>query len=181
MPVVEIRVPESCDAKEIRRLSEAVADAARRALPDMDGALAVSVRDGRGGKGLGEGGACDTDPATLVRDYLAAMERRDLNAAASMLGEGFSMQFPGAPRMARLEELVEWSRPRYRFVAKTYERFDSVPGDPAIVYCFGTLSGEWNSGDAFEDIRFIDRFEISNGKITRQDVWNDMAEVRGHQ
>ncbi len=31
---------------------------------------------------------------------------------------------------------------------------------------------------AFEGIRFIDRFEVTAGKITRQDVWNDIAEVK---
>jgi ferredoxin--NADP+ reductase len=62
---------------------------------------------------------------------------------------------------------------------QTYERFDSLPGgDLSLVYCFGTLSGEWPDGKAFTSIRFIDRFEIVSGKIIRQDVWNDIAEMR---
>ena len=28
----------------------------------------------------------------------------------------------------------------------------------------------------FEGIRFVDRFEVAGGRITRQDVWNDLAE-----
>ncbi len=90
------------------------------------------------------------------------------------------MQFPGAPEMTTLEELIAWSRPRYTFVSKTYERFDAMQseGAAAIVYCFGTLSGEWLDGSEFSGIRFIDRFELEDGKITRQDVWNDMAEVK---
>ena len=35
-------------------------------------------------------------------------------------------------------------------------------------------------GACFEGIRFIDRFEVIDGKITKQDVWNDMAEVRAN-
>ena len=46
------------------------------------------------------------DPKELVHRYLAAMEARDLAAAEAMLGEGFTMQFPGAEPMQRLQELT---------------------------------------------------------------------------
>jgi len=97
-----------------------------------------------------------------------------------MLGEGFTMQFPGTAPMRTLQELIEWAKPRYRFVTKTYDGYDAMqsPGAQAIVYCRGTLSGEWPDGTAFDGIRFIDRFEITDGRITRQDVWNDIAETR---
>lgn len=115
-----------------------------------------------------------TDAEATVRAYLAAMEARDLPLARSFLGEGFVMTFPSGVRMDSLEALVEWSKPRYRFVRKTYQRFDAMPG---LCYCFGTLCGEWPDGAPFEGIRFIDRFELSGGRIVRQDVWNDMGEV----
>jgi len=111
----------------------------------------------------------------MVRAFLAAMEARDLPLAQSFLGAGFVMTFPGGVRMTTLAELVAWARPRYRFVRKTYDGFDDA-GD--TVYCHGTLSGEWPDGAAFSGVRFIDRFELSNGQIVRQDVWNDIAEVR---
>jgi hypothetical protein len=110
-----------------------------------------------------------------VRAYLAAMETRDLPAAQSYLADGFHMTFPGDVRMTTLAELVAWSKPRYRFVKKTYDRFDAMPG---LCYCFGTLYGEWLDGTEFSGIRFIDRFELVDDKIARQDVWNDMAEMR---
>lgn len=118
----------------------------------------------------------DTAPAErIVRDYLAAMEARDLPRAHAHLAPGFAMTFPGGVRMTSLPELVAWSAPRYRFVKKTYERFDAL-GD--LCYCFGTLHGEWPDGTPFAGIRFIDRFELSGGRILRQDVWNDMGEAR---
>ncbi len=117
------------------------------------------------------------DPAGTLRRYLDAMEARDLETAQAMLGDGFQMTFPGTSPMATLQELIDWSRPRYRFVKKTIEGFDAS-ADGRVVYCRGTLFGEWPDGTAFEGIRFIDRFEVENGKITRQDVWNDMGEVR---
>ncbi len=119
------------------------------------------------------------DPAALVRAYLAAMEARDLDRAAAMLGDGFEMVFPGTGVMTTLGQLVDWAGPRYRSVTKTYDGFDTVPGDGrAVVYCFGTLAGQWPDGTAFGGIRFIDRFEVAQGRITRQDVWNDLAEVK---
>jgi hypothetical protein len=36
----------------------------------------------------------------------------------------------------------------------------------------------WNDGSAFEGIRFIDRFEVVNNLLTRQEVWNDVAEIQ---
>ena len=47
-----------------------------------------------------------------------------------------------------------------------------------VVYRRGTLQGEWPDGISFQGICFIDRFELADGRITRQDVWNDLAEVR---
>ena len=113
----------------------------------------------------------------LVRDYLAAMEARDLPRAQAMLTADFAMEFPGPVRMTSLAELIAWARPRYRFARKTYERFDEAPTDDGtIVYCFGTLAGEWLDGTPFANIRFIDRFTVRNGLLADQKVWNDMAE-----
>lgn len=122
-----------------------------------------------------------TDPAQVVRDYLAAMERRDLAAAKGMLAPGFAMTFPGGVRLETLEQLVEWARPRYRSARKIYDRFDVAPAQDgaAIVYCFGTLHGELLSGEAFSGIRFIDRFTVAGGRLLDQMVWNDMAEALG--
>jgi len=119
--------------------------------------------------------------ASLVRDYLAAMEARDLERAAAFLAPGFVMVFPGGRRFTALEELVEWARPRYRWVKKRYERFDAAPGaDGTAVYCYGTLHGEWPDGRPFAGIRFIDRFMVAGGKLRDQCVWNDLAEMRPH-
>ncbi len=124
----------------------------------------------------------DTNAERTVQGYLAAMEARDLDKAKSMLAPGFTMVFPGGHEFRAPEELVAWSTSRYRSVAKTYDAFESLPtgsesDDQAIVYCRGTLCGQWPDGTAFSGIRFIDRFTVSGGKITTQMVWNDLAEV----
>ena len=123
------------------------------------------------------------DPVTTIRAFLDAMEARDVDAARALLAPGFSMVFPGDRRMDDLDAMIAWAGPRYRFVRKRHERFDSLI-DPATgggtCYVLGTLHGEWPDGTAFAGIRYVDRFEIdAEGRITRQEVWNDMAEVRG--
>lgn len=112
----------------------------------------------------------------IVREYLAAMERRDLAAAKACLAPGFFMVFPGGARFDSLEQLVQSAKGRYRSAKKTYERFDAFDDG---VYCFGTLYGELLDGTPYSGIRFIDRFTVRDGKLVDQRVWNDMAEVLG--
>lgn len=115
----------------------------------------------------------------LVRSYLDAMEARDLDRAKGMLAEGFRMVFPGPAVLHTLDELVAWSKERYQRVGKTYDHFDEIAlEDGSVVYCFGSLHGVWLDGSTFDGIRFIDRFELRDGKIVDQKVWNDMGEVR---
>ena len=118
-----------------------------------------------------------------VKGFLEAMEARDLARATAMLAPGFAMTFPGGARFTRVEELVAWAKPRYRWVKKRYDRFDETPAanGETIVYCYGTLYGEWPDGRAFEGIRFIDRFTLSDGKLADQLVWNDIAEIQAQE
>ena len=116
----------------------------------------------------------------IVKAYLETMETRDLARANAMLAPGFTMVFPGGARFTQLADLLAWAKPRYRWAKKRYERFDEVPesAGETIVYCFGTLYGEWPDGRPFDGIRFIDRFVIRGGKLADQLVWNDLAEIQ---
>ncbi|MCC5979282.1 MAG: tautomerase family protein [Salinarimonas sp.] len=187
MPIVTVTVLEGYDSATRTRLGKQVTDAVRAVVDAPPEAVTVIIDEVarenylRGGEHRVPGPP-RPDPAQIVHDFLTAMEARDLDRAKGFLGEGFEMVFPGDARMTTLEELVAFAGPRYRFVKKSYERFDAVPGgDIAIVYCFGTLNGEWPDGEAFSGIRFIDRFEITGGRIRRQQVWNDIAEVVAKQ
>mgnify|MGYP001104135549 CR=1 FL=1 len=187
MPIVELHVLEGYNSVEKERLGESLTDAVRFVVPAAPELVTVMIHDMPAdnyyrGRTRRSPAPARPDPAQVVMDYLAAMEARELEKARVMLGDGFTMTFPGTASMHTLEELIEWSRPRYKFVTKTYEGFDAMQGagDAAIVYCRGTLQGEYHDDSTFEGIRFIDRFEVTGGKITKQDVWNDMAEVRAN-
>lgn len=133
----------------------------------------------RGGKSFRKPGAELPVASQVVRDFLAAMQARNLDLAQGFLADDFTMEFPGGVRMRTLDELIAWAKPRYRSIAKTYERFDESFGDEdTVVYCHGTLAGEWPDGTPFSGIRFIDRFTVRGGKLADQTVWNDLAEVR---
>ena len=188
MPVINVHVLEGYDAATKQRIACGVTDAVRLVIAADSDLITVTLRDipadnyFRGGVSRRPGPA-RPDPKELVRTFLASMERRDLQAAEELLADDFVMRFPGTVPMTRLRELIDWARPRYNYVTKSYAGFEALQGmgEEAIVYCRGTLSGEWPDGTPFDGIRFIDRFEIVGGRIARQDVWNDIAEVRaGH-
>jgi hypothetical protein len=111
--------------------------------------------------------------------YLAAMEERDLARAKSVLAPGVAFVFPGGARLTDIDAIVAGSAKRYQFVGKHIDGIDAapVPGGVAV-YVRGRLHGRWLDGSAFDDIRFIDRIEVRDGLIVRQEVWNDSGEVR---
>lgn len=184
MPVIEAHLITGYGRDDKARLGRALTAAVQSVIPANPDAITVILHDlpaedyYRGGTPRTPAPALP-DPAEVVRAYLAAMEARDLAAATGWLAEEFTMTFPGGMTMTTLPELIDWARPRYRSVRKTYQGFEVVPGRPAIVWCHGTLAGVWNDGTAFDGIRFVDRFEVVAGRLTRQDVWNDIAEIKG--
>ena len=184
MPIVEAHVLEGYEPEEKSRLTASLTDAVRFVVPAADEAITVMLHEypaeayARGGQHR-QPAPAQPDPKRIVSGYLAAMEARELESAQKALGDAFSMTFPGTPPMTTLTELIDWAKDRYRFVRKTTEAMEAFHTDGvAVVYTRGTLSGEWPDGSPFEGIRFIDRFEVSGGKIVKQDVWNDIAEVR---
>ncbi|QUJ78304.1 nuclear transport factor 2 family protein [Sulfitobacter albidus] len=185
MPVIELHVIDGYTDDDKSRLCAVLTDAVRLVVPAPPDAVTVLIHE-VAAAGYMRGRQHRTpapalpDPTQAVRAFLAAMEAREIDRAREMLGAGFVMEFPGTGPLHRLEDLIDWAKDRYRFVTKTYEGFDALQsqGDAAIVYCRGTLSGEWPNGTAFDGIRFIDRFEVTGGLITKQDVWNDIAEMK---
>lgn len=184
MPILHVHLIEGYASAAKQRLAQLLTNATRTVVPTSPEAVTVMLTDHAPDNYM-RGGTTRTpapalpDPCETARHYLMHMEDRALDKARGLLGPGFAMRFPGKVDMSTLDELIAWSAPRYRFVRKHIEMVDLAPtAGPAVVFVAGTLSGEWPDGTAFDGIRFIDRFEITDGLITRQDVWNDIAEER---
>jgi ketosteroid isomerase-like protein len=115
----------------------------------------------------------------VASDFFAAMSARDLPRLQTLLAPDFVMTVSGNQRFSRLEDFFAHSRARQGAVRKHVEGFDvGVDGDSAVVYSFGTMSGTWLDGSAFQGVRFIDRFGLQHGLISTLDVFSDMAEFR---
>jgi phenylpyruvate tautomerase PptA (4-oxalocrotonate tautomerase family) len=185
MPYIQVTLIQGYSDTARLRMSERITRAVRGTIAaPLDGTV-VAINEVapsswmRGGKSFRSPGPEMADAAQLVRDFLTAMQDRDLGLAQSFLAPDFVMEFPGPARMHSLAELIAWAKPRYRSISKAYERFDECYGDDAtVVYCYGSLSGEWPDGSPFSGIRFIDRFTVRGGKLADQTVWNDLGEVR---
>lgn len=184
MPIVELHLIAGYSAAEKERLGQALTAAVRTVVPAPLDAITVMTHDHapdsymRGGTGRTPAPALP-DPARTVRDFLDTMEARDLDRARTFLTDDFVMTFPTGRRMTEIADLIAWSKTRYKFVKKSYDRFDvAATLDGPVVYCFGQLAGEWPDGTPFSGVRFIDRFALRDGKLAVQDVWNDLEAVR---
>ncbi len=185
MPVISITLVPGYPPQAQARLVSNLALAARSVVPASDAGTTVFVHEvstyRRDGRILteGDGAPALPDAGAVVRDFLDAVGRRDFDAASQWLAPGFEMVFPGGVVMHTLAELPVWAAGRYQAVRKHYERFEqSWQGEVTVVFCSGTLQGRWLDGRDFEGVRFVDRFELSGGRIRRQEVWNDLAEVK---
>lgn len=113
-----------------------------------------------------------------VLHYLAYMEARDLDSARCYLHTTVHIEFPGGA-MSCLDDVVAWASERYRRLTKRISACEALRDGPrVVVYCRGDLSGETLAGEAFTGVRFIDRFELENGLIVSQQVWNDFDTYR---
>jgi phenylpyruvate tautomerase PptA (4-oxalocrotonate tautomerase family)/ketosteroid isomerase-like protein len=183
MPVVSVTLLPGYAAETQHRMVNRLAQAVRSVIDTPEAGTTVFVNEvstyRRDGKVFSEGRAAHPVASDVVRDFLQAMQSRDLDRAQSFLSPDFRMCFPGGVVMHTLQELTAWATQRYSRIGKHYEQFEeSWQGDVTVVFCHGSLQGTWLDGESFEGIRFIDRMEVRGGKIIRQDVWNDLAEHR---
>ncbi len=145
----------------------------------MEDGRPAGLRTAAGRKPLEWLSANESAPAAAraAVTLLEALERRALDEAKESLAPSFAMVFPGPARFTDLDAMVEGAKGRYQRVAKLVEDAEAFERDGVTVaYVRGTLYGVNLHGVAFEGVRFIDRFEMSGGLFTRQDVWNDLAE-----
>lgn len=115
--------------------------------------------------------------AQIVYDYLEASMKPDPELAATYVADDVEITFTGGRKYSHPSGPTKFNAGRYSWVKKKMDTFDVVEGaNGTVVYSVGTLYGEWPDATPFEGNRYVDRFEVKNGKITKMDVWNDSAE-----
>ncbi|MEM5585654.1 MULTISPECIES: nuclear transport factor 2 family protein [unclassified Roseibium] len=117
------------------------------------------------------------EEARIVRAYLDASMKPDPDLAATFVADTVVITFTGGRVFDHPSGPTAFNAGRYKWVKKKMDTFDvATAGGRTVVYSVGTLYGEWPDGSPFEGNRYIDRFEVADGKIARMDVWNDSAE-----
>lgn len=79
---------------------------------------------------------------------------------------GATFEGPDAPM-----RMLDWLAPRYRWAEKA---FDEWIVDGHRVVSRGTLYGVATDGERFEGVRYVDIYEVVDGRISRMDVYNDL-------
>ena len=114
----------------------------------------------------------------IVKQFLDASMVPDPETAYTFMSEEVDITFTGGMKFEHPKQSSAFNATRYKWVKKKVGLLDAcMDGNVIVVYSFGTLYGEWPDGRPFEDNRYIDRFEIENGKIVKMDVLNDSAEL----
>lgn len=117
-------------------------------------------------------------PQEIVHEYLSASSERRMSDAAAYLADGAVLVFPQG-QFNDVEGMAAAMSGRYRRITKTYDTWDVMEdASETVVVTTGTLSGVNRHGVEFADVRFCDRFVVSDGRIWEQHVWNDLAESR---
>ena len=117
------------------------------------------------------------EAVTIVSNFLEASMKPDPELAATFMAQDVKITFTGGREMADPQAITAFNGGRYAWVKKALGTFDWTEHENhTVVYSNGTLYGEWPDGRPFSGNRYLDRFEVRNGKIVRMDVWNDSAE-----
>lgn len=114
----------------------------------------------------------------VVKSFLDASMAPDPDRAAALMSPEVVITFTGKRVMASVHGVTEFNASRYQSVKKQLGGFDWLEKSPGhvVVYCTGFLYGVWPDGRPFAGNRYLDRYEVIGGKITKMDVWNDSAE-----
>lgn len=116
------------------------------------------------------------EPRAVVEEFFDRMADDDRRKT---VGELFAedtvitvpgQRFEGADAPA--EMLDFFGPPRYEWAAKEFERWITA-GEHVI--SLGTLYGMDSDGRAFDQVRYVDVYEVHDGLIHHLDIYNDLA------
>lgn len=113
-------------------------------------------------------------PRVIVEEFFDRMENERRGTIGNLFAEDAIISLPDAtfegPTAAY--EFLDFLSPRYEWAAKELDRWiDS--GDTVV--SIGRLYGVDAVGNEFQDVRYVDVYEVRRGLIERLDIWNDLA------
>jgi len=114
-------------------------------------------------------------PRDVVEEFFARLEGDDRRETVDELfvedavitRPGATFEGPDAPAA-----FLAASAERYEWVAKRYDRW--IECEDGVV-SIGRLYGVDNDGERFDDVRYVDVYEVEDGQIARLDIWNDLT------
>ncbi|KAB1198093.1 MULTISPECIES: nuclear transport factor 2 family protein [Haloferax] len=113
-------------------------------------------------------------PRVIVEAFFDRMEDDRRDTVGDLFAEDATITLPGAtfegPTAAY--DFLDFLAPRYEWAAKEFDRWIEA-GDTVV--SIGRLYGVDNDGIEFEDVRYVDVYEVRRGLIQRLDIWNDLA------
>jgi len=116
----------------------------------------------------------DTSPRAIAEELFERMgdDRRD--TIGELLADDVRIVVPGGafegPDAAT--RLLDHLAPRYDWAAKEFNRWIETESSAVSI---GTLYGVDNDGGEFEGVRYVDVFDVEDGRIVRWEFWNDLA------
>ncbi len=120
------------------------------------------------------------DAKQIVESYLERSMVPDPEGATAFVADDLEVIFTGGRRFSRPADTTAFNAKRYKWVKKRFLRTDAaLDPDTGDVYVYNTgyLYGEWPDGTPFETNRYMDSFQVRDGKIICTNVWNDSAEI----
>lgn len=119
-------------------------------------------------------GMCMDSPRAVVDEFFTRMETSRRETVGDLFHDDAIITLPGAqftgPTAAT--DFLEFLAPRYERAAKEFDRWIET-GETVV--SIGTLYGIDNDGEEFGDVRYVDIYEVEDGKISKLDIWNDLA------
>jgi len=118
---------------------------------------------------------CNTEsPRAVVEEFFARMEDDRRSTVDELFADTATITVPGesfsGPTAAT--DFLGFLEPRYEWAAKEFGRW--IVTDKTVISS-GTLYGVDTEGDEFEDIRYVDIYDVEDGLITQLDIYNDLA------
>lgn len=115
----------------------------------------------------------------LVRQWFDAVNLGEASVAVGLMASPVAICISGGHRFTRLEDFMVFASKRYADVQKHIDAFEACEAAGGVaIYARGRMSGSWQDGRTFENVRWCDRFLVEQGLITDLQTWSDLAETR---